>query len=168
MVMSIVDGPLNDNDCMCCWPKTGLVAVMAQIIAASNVFFMVCISYFSLPFFLGLIEKNNRYEDPAIYRADLRRRHATKPELMPARLSRATVLGSGTMLIVKWAAGSGLSLKSVSLTDEMRGLLVVERRSYMPRGVPGASMKVRSDMWYVPGGTWFGKAVPPRPADAPQ
>src|SRR5207253_10365646 len=161
------DGPMNDNDCMCAWPKRGLVAVMAQTIAASNVFFMVCISYFSLPFFLGLIEKNNRYEDPSIYRADLRRRYATKPELMPASLSRASVLGSGTMLIVKWAAGSGLSLKSVSLTDEMRGVVVVERRSYMPKGVPGASMKVMSLTWYLPGGTCIGKETVPRSSCSP-
>ena len=42
VVMSIAEGPLNDNDCMGAWPKRGLVAVMAQIIAISEVFFMGC------------------------------------------------------------------------------------------------------------------------------
>jgi len=105
--MSIEDGPLNLNDCMC-WLKRGLIAVMAQKIAANNAFFMVCIFYFSFAFFSWLGGKKQSLRDPAIYRADLRRRYATKPELMPARLSRPSVLGSGTMLIVKWAAGSGL------------------------------------------------------------
>src|SRR5436190_3842299 len=80
--------------------------------------------------------------------ADLRRRYVIKPEPAAARTSRASVLGSGTMLIVKWAAGSGLSLKSVSSTSEMRGVVVVERRSYIPKGVPGPSVNIISVTWY--------------------
>ena len=36
VVMSIEDGPLNLNDCMC-WPKRGLIAVMANPIMYDGV-----------------------------------------------------------------------------------------------------------------------------------